>query len=391
VATNGDYLPASQGIFGLPSHWTVYLKLEKDKSWLPATVSTIVYDPKFHALRLVLADLGGAVSGELRNVQWAVTVAGVNPNCNAGSPEITLQYPNPPNTLPNDNRFLRPVKASETATLSLTGSFAAGGGSKPVYAIKEIGNFGAPEKYRFHTLLPLFTSEIDINQSVKAGSEPAGYRSRVDPDAISVGGALWRVKRWNHGPVFDFTSHLQLADFEFSRKDPASSYVGGFGSVVVMKPLQNKNGSVVLNTDIYLGLEAGHNLKKPTALDGVPVDLSHYSTILRGVPGADVNFSVESADWTTVVFSVGAVYRVRLPAFDEPFITDYHRQKAVGLNTKARNWVDVTATYNPFHWRYFSFQTEYKYGSLPPIFSLVDHSVTVGINLSAIQTSLAKF
>jgi hypothetical protein len=303
------------------------------------------------------------------------------------------QFPYPPSggNLPQDNTFLRPVQPTETATLSLTGSFTAGGGIKPLYAIKEIGNFGAPERYRFYSWLPVFTSEVDINQSVSAGNEPTGYRTRVDPDSISVGGALWKVTPFKHGPFYDLTTHLQLFDFEFARTDPTSAYVGGFGTQAVTKPWQNQSGSVALTGDLYFGIEAGHNLDKPNVLDSVAVDLSHYNGIFRGVFGSDATFAVESADWTTVVFSLIGTYRVRIPTMDEPFVTDLHGNKEVGLSTKARNWVDITATYNPFHWKYFSFQAEYKYGEKPPVFSFVDHSVTVGINLSAIQPSLAKF
>jgi hypothetical protein len=80
-----------------------------------------------------------------------------------------------------------------------------------------------------------------------------------------------------------------------------------------------------------LGLRR-HKLNKPSQLDGGAVDLSHYDSILRSLLGADAAFSVESADWTTVVFSLGASYRT----FDEPFVTDFSRQTVVGLSTKAR-------------------------------------------------------
>lgn len=119
------------------------------------------------------------------------------------------------------------------------------------------------------------------------------------------------------------------------------------GAIAVLLASRCAAGTVFLVGDLYGGLEAGHNLNKPATLDGVAVDLSHYGKILRGVLGADANFSVESADFSTVVFSIVPAYRVRIPAFDEPFETDYG-QTMVGLSTKARHWFDLTMTFNPF-------------------------------------------
>lgn len=332
-----------------------------------------------------------AIKSDGRDLDWGVTVNRVDPNCNSGLSALALAYLPAGTTLAQDTSFFSPVAANQTATVSLTGSFTAGGGTKPIYAIKEVGNIAPFDRYRVMGMLPVVTSEVDINQSVKAGSEPAGYRSRIDPDSISVGVALWKVKPVQKGPLYDLTMHLQLADFEFARTDPSSAYTGGFGIEPIAVPWQKRDSTVALNSDLYFGIEAGRNLKKPTTLDGVAVDLSNYNTIVRGVTGADLNFAVASSDLTATIFSVGATYRVRLPAFDEPYVTDFHQTKAVGVSTKARNWVDVTFGYNPFKWQYFKLTAEYKYGSQPPVFSLVDHSATIGVTFSALQSSLVSF
>jgi hypothetical protein len=394
IYTKGKYDSASQALFGNKDHWTVYYKASNDTTWTRIPIEEVSPKPgagpvvNSPTLRFKMAK-DTAIKKDGRDLDWTVTLNGVSPDCNGGSSALSISYSG--TKLPQGDKFFSPVAANQTATVSLTGSFSAGGGTKPIYAIKGVGNIAPTERYRVLTMLPVITSEIDINQSVKASNEPAGYRSRIDPDSISVGGALWKVTPYSHGPLFDLTMHLQLADFEFARTDPSSAYTGGFGVEPIDKPWQNKTGTVALNSNLYFGLEAGRNLKKPSTLDTVPVDLTHYGTILRGVTGADVNFAVQSSDLTTVVFYTGATYRVRLPAFDEPFVTNLHQTESVGLSTKARNWVDVTLGYNPFHWQYFSFTAEYKYGSLPPLFSLVDHSATIGITFSAIQSSLVKF
>ena len=402
VSTAGKYDQASQAFFGNKTHWSVNYKAPDAATWtrieieevspVPAAGST----PISPTLRFTLAK-DPAITKDGRDLDWTVTISGVDPNCNNGSSALSITYPPPGTTLPQQARFFSPVTASQPATVSVTGSFSAGGGTKPIYAIKELGNIAPVERYRLFanhpsiSSLPILTSEVDINQSVNASGEPAGYRSRIDPDSISVGAALWKVKPYSHGPLYDLTLHLQLADFEFARTDPASAYTGGFGLEPINKPWQNSTGTIALNSDLYLGIEAGRNLTRPKTLDGIAVDLSRYDTILRGVTGADLNFAIQSEDLSAVVFSAAATYRVRLPAFDEPFVTEFHQTKSVGLSTKPRNWVDLSLGYNPFHWQYFSFTAEYKYGSQPPIFSLVDHSATIGITFSASQSSLVKF
>jgi hypothetical protein len=400
LATNGDYTTSEQAKYGDPAKWTVCFKAAStDANWRSASVKTVTYDSHVQLLDLHL-DSATPIVTDGRDLYWTVDVGRTPGDCSQTVP-APFVWPDPNiGVLPKDQPFLRPVKPGETATMSLAGSFTAGGGTKPIYAIKEIGNIAATQHFLGHlnappvfreTLVPEFTSEVDINQSVSASSEPAGYRSRIDPDTISVGIALYNLTPWDHGPFYYVSTNLQVADFEFSRSDPTSAYVGGFNSKFVSKPWQNADGSKAVNADLYLGIEAGHNMNKPRMLDGVAVDLSNYSAIVRGVPGADVSFTIESSDWSSSVFSIGASYRVRLPVFDEPFVTDIHQQKAVGLGTKARNWIDFTASYNPFKWKYFSFQTEYKYGYQPPAFPLVDHSVTVGLSFTAIQPTFVTF
>jgi hypothetical protein len=394
--TRGKYDTVAQAIYGDKAHWVVNYKTSKMKTWTAISVADL--NPKPLAgeiptsptLRVTLV-IDPAITTDGRDMDWGITVTGVDPNCNAGLSALALAYPPAGTKLPQDTSFFSPVAANQTATVSLTGSFTAGGGAKPIYAIKEVGNIAPFDRYRIAGLLPVVTSEVDINQSVKAGSEPAGYRSRIDPDTISAGVALWKVKPVQKGPLYDLTTHLQIADFEFARTDPSSAYTGGFGIEAIGVPLQKHDATIALNSDLYFGVEAGRNLKKPATLDKVVVDLSNYSTIFRGVTGADLNFAVASSDLTATVFSVGATYRVRLPAFDEPYVTDFHQTKAVGLSTKARNWVDVTFGYNPFKWQYFKLTAEYKYGSLPPVFGLVDHSATIGVTFSALQSSLVSF
>jgi hypothetical protein len=117
-----------------------------------------------------------------------------------------------------------------------------------------------------------------------------------------------------------------------------------------------------------------------------PVDLGNYNAILRGVVGSDVVFAVASADRSADVFSITGTYRLRLLAFDEPFVETVHQVTTVSLTTKPRNWVQANVNYAPWRFKYLSLNAKYEYGELPPLFTLVNHQFSLGFTLQAVQS-----
>jgi hypothetical protein len=78
-----------------------------------------------------------------------------------------------------------------------------------------------------------------------------------------------------------------------------------------------------------------------------------------------------------------------LPAFDEPFIRTERQITAVDLSTKARHWVELDFSYSPSSFKYLAITAQYQYGDLPPVFTFVDHKVTIGLTFKASQTTKA--
>ena len=108
--------------------------------------------------------------------------------------------------------------------------------------------------------------------------------------------------------------------------------------------------------------------------------------LFRSVIGSDAVFAVASADRSADVFSISGSYRVRLPAFDEPFVETLHQATTVSLTTKPRNWVQANVNYAPWRFKYLSLNAKYEYGELPPLFMLVNHQITLGFTLKAVQS-----
>jgi hypothetical protein len=272
------------------------------------------------------------------------------------------------------------------ADVSLSGSFLAGGGTKPIYSFELKGGLYKRDKVSgllgFH---PGVSGTVEINQYVL----PPNNRTTVDPDSITAALAFQRLTAFRkpklglYGLQFDEA----LPSGEFSRTDPSSNIIFRSSLLFGFSSISSPRHASLYGT-IYpvLAVEAGKNLNKPGAIAMTPVDLSHYNAIFRGVLGSDAVFALATADRSTDVFSVSGSYRVRLPAFDEPFVESLHQVTTVSLTTKARNWVQANVNYAPWKFKYLSLNAKYEYGELPPLFTLVDHQFTVGFTLQAVQS-----
>jgi hypothetical protein len=89
-------------------------------------------------------------------------------------------------------------------------------------------------------------------------------------------------------------------------------------------------------------------------------------------------------DSPKVIINVGS--QARMLFADEPFTTlDYYtkadgtrdRAKFVHMRLNVRHWVTSGVTWNIND--YFGLTAQYKFGSLPPLFELVEHQVTFGL------------
>lgn len=290
------------------------------------------------------------------------------------------------NVPPAPRPYLCAPAPGAPADLSLSGSFLAAGGTKPIYSFELKGGIYARDGIGalagFH---PGVSTLVEINQA----AQPPSNRTAFDPDSIQAALALQRLKAFRtpklglYGLQFDEA----LPSGEFSRADPSSNLIFRSSVLLGFSSLSSAKHPSLYGT-IYpvLAIEAGKNLNKPSALDGVPIDLSRYNGIFRGVLGSDALFALASADRTADIFSLSGSYRVRLPAFDEPFISTRHQITTVSLTSKARPWVQANLNYAPWHFKYLSLNARYEYGELPPLFTLVDHQFTVGFTLQAVQT-----
>ena len=276
--------------------------------------------------------------------------------------------------------------------MSLTASYLAAGGTKPIYNLSLKGALQfSGDVLSFN---PAISTDIEINQNLK----PPVNSTTFDPDSITAGLTFTRVvaaryaePNQNQQPAQD---HLflgaklmfALPDFEFSTSDPSSNFIFNPAATFVLNSWQPpKHPSLYATLYPFMALEIGENISKPASIEKVPVNLANYSAIMRGVLGADAKLAITATDHKSDTFSLTGSYRVRLPAFDEPEVRTLHRVTTVDLTTKARHWFEGDINYAPWSFKYLAITGKYQYGELPPLFKLVDHCFTLGLTLQASQ------
>ncbi len=298
----------------------------------------------------------------------------------------TAAKPSCDNTPPDPTPYLCAPAQGAPADVSLSGSFLTGGGTKPIYTFELRGGLykrgDVPDLLGFH---PGVAGAVEINQL----AQPPNNRTIIDPDSITAALAFQRLKplQMRRAELYGLQFDEALPGGEFCRTDPSSNIVFRSSLLLGFSSISSAKHPSLYGT-IYpvLALEAGKNLNKPNTIAMTAVDLSHYNAILRGVVGSDAVFAVASQDRSADVFSVSASYRVRLPAFDEPFVETLHQVTTVSMTTKARNWIQANVNYAPWKFKYLSLAAKYEYGELPPLFTLVNHQFTIGFTLQAVQS-----
>src|SRR5262249_54657723 len=134
----------------------------------------------------------------------------------------------------------------------------------------------------------------------------------------------------------------------------------------------------------WIGYEFGKPARKPATLFDQPVDLREWSWVSRAAGGAILEFYLFKTDLSLpdpklVTIDMSATWRAPLVA--EPFATletvNGQNVTVTTLKKNVRADIQLSVAWNIGE--LFAAQVQYKYGSLPPVYQLVDHQVTVGL------------
>jgi hypothetical protein len=85
--------------------------------------------------------------------------------------------------------LLAPLQSGDQPDILVSGTFLAGGNTKPIYTIQEQASLYSTGAGKIFGFAPGFTSALAINQ----GAQPPNNRTRLDPDSIQAALSFWRV------------------------------------------------------------------------------------------------------------------------------------------------------------------------------------------------------
>jgi len=420
-------LPPGPNPFTTASSWRVYWSDKPDSQVHAAEVLSVDPDIPDQKIRLHLA--GGDIPG---GASWTVLFnpagppyvlpqvisgtptkaapnshaqqpASVEPGVNPGTPET-----NP--TKPEENKPAKtdcgstgnkpafcPVEKGALPDVSLTASYLAAGGTKPIYSLSLKGALQfSGDILSFN---PAISTDIEINQNLK----PPANSTNFDPDSITAGLTFTRLVVAKYAEPVQSNQPAQdhlflgakllfaLPDFEFSTSDPSSNFIFNPAATFVLNSwMPPKHPSLYATLYPFMALEVGENLSKPATIEKVPVNWANYNAIMRGVLGADAALGTATPNGKgsmVSTFSLTGSYRVRLPAFDEPEVRTLHQITTIDMTTKARHWFEGDINYAPWSFKYLAITGKYQYGELPPLFKLVDHCFTLGLTLQGSQAN----
>ncbi len=268
-------------------------------------------------------------------------------------------------------------KTRSEADVYVSGSFLAGQGSKPLYILDAKVNVLRP--------LPRRTTRVGLSGEVltNTGTELPVNRTEFDPDSIRTAFAIEGNKAKNLWLFNGFLWTIKPVGGEFTRKHPISNFTSDGAIRLSLRP--NQAGKAWYTLYPSLGYEAGRNLNQPSRLFKQPVDLSEYKGIARIVGGVEGALGIYVKNKDPKVLLSGS-YLVRTPLTAEPYTSlEYvpttaggtERLKVVRMRKNARPFTRNALTWNlSDSW---AIAIEHRYGSLPPLFELIRHQVSLGI------------
>jgi hypothetical protein len=290
--------------------------------------------------------------------------------------QVTLLRGNQPSAATADRADppppLEPADNPDDANLYFNGIVAPAAGADTLYTIDTradltLRRFGATGGTRLGL----------------AGEVKTDERPHVDPDRVSLGASLERFR--GYAPVLRWDAFR----FELDRDAELVNLLTAASIRQTWdKPFATRRDGVLLlrwtvNLQASLGVELGGNLRNKVSLASEGGDGS--GTIARLVPGVGVWIVVPSSVLDRIVFS--AEYTARLLGTQELF----HETRGLpddadpvaSLTRKPRHHIAASGRFMLSKW--FGFEAKYEFGSVPPVFQVVDHGFSVGLTLSAKQ------
>jgi len=277
---------------------------------------------------------------------------------------VRLQLPNFPEFTLGEPKKRGPAKVftaakdKEDADIYFSGTAAGARGSKPLYV------FESKLGYLFSlgrkgTLGP--------RAEVSAASE-----SNIDPDSIKA--SISYEKVFVFGPARGLILRSDALGVEFDTENRTRNLMTELDGTWVLPPARFGE-STFAAVDFMAGFEGGHNYRHKLNEDGL-------GNLWRWKFGANAYFvALNPPVFKRIDFSTE--YKVRLLTSAEPFTETINDEEITTLRKGPRHYVGSALDF--MFSKALGVTLKYQYGSLPPAFKFVDHSVSMGLTFKLKQ------
>jgi hypothetical protein len=274
-------------------------------------------------------------------------------------------------------KWISPAKTKDDSNVYISGTFAPAEGGSPSYTIDSKASYVL---HSFSNGAYTVSATGDINTDKK---------KTADPDSFH-----WAIPV-QHVTKYNLTEQFPTIGMELDKKGnainlvSAPSVTGAIGHVFVREDTKNPGTKTVaasVGLELSGGLEFGSNLKNDFAVANRT--LGGQGWFLRGVPSANLYLIIPKVLHLNKI-SFSSSYTARLLTTDEVFIETRHTAKPIPeLSDKTRNYVQNSLTFMLTD--YFGIQIKHQYGSLPPAFSFVQNSGSVGLVFAFKETRVPQ-
>lgn len=282
---------------------------------------------------------------------------------------IPLPEPGKTSNASNKKIYVKEVKERENADIYIEGIVEGARKAKAAFTIDaSIGkrfpliNKGEVRRYFWK---PFF--------NIKASTS-----GDADPDSLNFGVIFQNPTKKLDVLEIQRLYFTEAAKFEADRDFKNVNFVGDFRMIIRSQKLDDIISQIIPNTNInpFIGMEIGKNLKSP-------VDEIQGNLIARPLIGASLHT-------TLYEFNKEETSYKKTLTFETLFERRFLLRKEIALNTDDDgNFISVPLTRAPRDYvkssltfdfaKNFGFTLNYEYGSLPPLFKLVDNKFSAGL------------
>lgn len=302
------------------------------------------------------------------NSKGSIPTLTVNPALDPSTHRITVRF-----QLPNFPEFtvgepkktgaaknFTKAKGKEDADIYFSGTVVGARGSKPLYA------FESKLGYLFNLKKK---GALGPRAEVNAASQ-----SNIDPDSVKA--SVSYEKLVVLGPARGLILRSDAVGLEFDTENRTRNLITELNGTFVLPPARLGEHTFAA-VDFMAGFEGGHNYRHKLNEDGL-------GNLWRWKFG--VNFTLVALKpplFKRIDFNAG--YLVRILSSAEPFTKTINDEDVTTLEKKPRHHVgsDLDFMFSDA----LGVTLKYRYGSLPPAFKFVDHSVSVGLTFKLKQAN----